>query len=574
MVGTPQAVMSGRDRLVVLVGVAVLGLLGAALLVPPAGPGGSPGVAASPGVPTLREGIVGRATSINPLEPRNSADLDLIPLVFSGLTRSLPDGGVGADLAESWTISADGKVYTFTLRSGATWHDGRPVTADDVVFTVLTIQDRDYEGPLRSSWRAVRVEKLDTRTVRFTLAEPVGAFLQATTLPILPAHRLVGIPVASLRDALFNRQPVGSGPYRLVRLELEQAVLQLAGRSSGGDSEGLPGPWPLETPGGPIPEIVVRFYPDGEALAAGYRAGEVDTASGLLPLQAFGLATLPRTEVLRYPTTTLSAIVFNVRPGHTLFRDVRVRRGLLRALDRNEILGGIFRGAAERADSPISAASWAYDGASTTIYEFDREMAAQDLRAAGWTDGDGGWSAKDGQPIAFPLAAIDAAGDPLANALARAVTADWQAIGLSVEPAEYDADGFVAQLVRGDFEAALLEVNMGLDPDVFPLLTSSQALEGRSNVGGYQSAELDRLLTAARLGVDRAARRSAFALLQAALTRDLPILPIAFADELYVVRDTVHGPGARLIADRSGRFWDVLTWRLADGRAAGSSVAR
>ena len=570
MAGIRGAVLSGRDRLVILFGVAVLGILGAAVLLSSDGRTDQPGASTSPTTSTLVEGIVGRATSINPLMPQNAADLDMIALVFSGLTRSFPDGSLGADLAEGWTISPDGRVYTFTLRAGATWHDGHPVTADDVVFTVLTIQAPEYTGPLRASWRSVRVEKLDARTVRFTLAEPLGAFLQATTLPIVPAHRLVGVPVAELRDAIFNRQPVGSGPYRLARLDFDVAELELA-------APPVPSDRPDDLAGGPefgsrdaVARIIVRFYPDAASLAGAYRAGLVDTAAGLPPKQALDLESLPATTVLRYPSTTLMAVVPNVRPGHRLFASAAVRRGLLRALDREAIVSGLFDGAAERADSPISPQSWAYDADSTTVHEYDRSAAVSDLKEAGWDRGSPGWRTKGGDAVTFGLATIDAASDPLGNALAQRIVTDWTAVGLTVTVVEYDADGFVAQLVRGNFDVALLHVNMGLDPDVFPLLTSSQAVEGGSNVGGYQSARLDRLLKAARLGSDRQARVAAFAALQEALTQDLPILPVAFVDELYVIRDGVAGPDPRLVADRSGRFWDVLTWRLADGRATAS----
>lgn len=569
MVASTGAVMSPRDRLVVLFGVLILGILGAAVLLSSA-PAGNRSAASqpSPDAATLVEGVVGRATSVNPVEPRNEADLDLLALVFSGLTRSFPDGSIGPDLAESWTISSDGKVYTFTLRAGASWQDGSAVTADDVVFTVLTIQDPDYQGPLRASWRSVTVEKIDTRTVRFTLAQPVGAFLQATTLPILPAHLLVGVPVAQLPDAVFNRQPVGSGPYRLARLDFDQAQLELVAAATP-----TPAPSDAGVPvgtGGPIQRILVRFFPDGESLAAAYRSGFVDTAAGLLPQQVRELSSMPGTTVLRYPSTRLTTLVPNVRSGHPIFASADVRRGLLRALDRETIVTGILGGAAQRADSPISPESWAYDAASTKVYEYDPAAAGKDLAAAGWKHGPLGWTTKAGKPATFTLVTIDAATDPQGNALAHAIAGQWQALGVTADVIEYDADGFVGQLVRGNFDVALLDVNMGLDPDVFPLLTSSQAVEGGSNVGGYQSGALDKLLAAARSGSDRAAREKAFAALQAALTRDVPLMPIAFTDDLYLVGARLHGPGQRLVADRSGRFWDVLTWRLADRIAAES----
>jgi peptide/nickel transport system substrate-binding protein len=321
---------------------------------------------------------------------------------------------------------------------------------------------------------------------------------------------------------------------------------------------------------GAIPRIVVRFFPDGESLAAAYRAGAVDTAAGLLPQHVRELASTPGTTVLRYPSTRLTTLVPNVRAGHPAFTSVDVRHGLLRALDRTTLIEGILGGAAEQADSPISPESWAYAPDSTTVYAYDPAAAAKDLQKAGWKRGTLGWTGRDGKPVQFSLATLDASTDPQGNALARAIADEWRALGIGVDVTAYDADGFVAQLVRGNFDIALLDVNMGLDPDVFPLLTSSQAVEGGSNVGGYQSGALDKLLSAARSGTDRDTRTKAFADLQAALTRDLPLLPIAFTEDLYLVDARLAGPDERLVADRSGRFWDVLTWRLADGSAAQS----
>jgi len=275
-------------------------------------------------------------------------------------------------------------------------------------------------------------------------------------------------------------------------------------------------------------------------------------------------------SVLRYPSTRLTTLVPNVRAGHPLFTSADVRRGLLRALDRDGLIQGILGAAAERADSPIAPESWAYAAKSTTVYAHDPSAAASDLQKAGWKRGTLGWTGRDGKAIHFTLATLDATTDPSGNALARAIADEWRALGISVDVLSYDADGFVAQLVDGDFDIALLDVNMGLDPDVFPLLTSSQAVAGGSNVGGYQSGALDKLLAAARSGTDRASRVKAFADLQAALSRDLPLMPVAFTQELYVIDARLAGPDARLVAERSGRFWDVLTWRLADGTAAES----
>ena len=122
------------------------------------------------------------------------------------------------------------------------------------------------------------------------------------------------------------------------------------------------------------------------------------------------------------------------------------------------------------------------------------------------------------------------------------------------------------RLASGDFSAAVGDVTVGLDPDLYPLLASSQTVTGGSNVIGLQDPALDKLLVAARGPGTDDVRKAAYAALQKQLAAGRYLLPLAFADESIVVRDTVNGPPSRQVADPADRFWDVLTWRLAAGR--------
>ena len=198
-------------------------------------PGASPGASVADASPTpsggaaetvvYREGTIGRPSSINPLTARTQADRDLVALVFSGLVALGPDGTYRPDLASGWTVDSKGKVWTFTIRPDARWQDGEPVTADDVVFTVDILKSPGYTGPLGSSWQGVNVTAVDERTVRFELDTPIGGFLQAATIGLLPAHLLSEAPVETLADDPFSVQPVGSGPFVLTSWNAESASL-------------------------------------------------------------------------------------------------------------------------------------------------------------------------------------------------------------------------------------------------------------------------------------------------------------------------------------------------------------
>ncbi|MDQ6697287.1 MAG: ABC transporter substrate-binding protein, partial [Actinomycetota bacterium] len=186
----------------------------------------APEASASAGVPVgrpYREGVLGRPVSVSPLSARSQADRDLVALVFSGLVRNGPSGSIVPDLAERWTVDPTGRIWTFVLRDDIRWHDGDPVTSDDVAFTIHVLQDPKYTGPAAGSWNEVTVNTDGPRTVVFTLATPLGGFLQAATQPIVPAHILAGVPVTGLGDDPFGRQPIGSGPFAGASLDADSA---------------------------------------------------------------------------------------------------------------------------------------------------------------------------------------------------------------------------------------------------------------------------------------------------------------------------------------------------------------
>ena len=232
-----------------------------------------------------REGVLGRPVSVSPLTARSQADRDLVALVFSGLVRNGPDGTIVPDLAERWTVNDTGAIWTFYLRPEARWQDGEPVTAEDVAFTIRTLQDPAYTGPAAGSWNEVKVATPDSHTVVMTLATPLGGFLQAATQPIAPAHLLADTPVGLLAQHPFGRQPIGSGPFAVISLDEDTAELVPSvsimppadsGGSGGGPgssaaaSDPLASAPPSEPPSGPSPYLAgieMTFYDTPEELA-------------------------------------------------------------------------------------------------------------------------------------------------------------------------------------------------------------------------------------------------------------------------------------------------------------------
>lgn len=169
------------------------------------------------------EGVVGQPRFINPIYGEtNDVDRTLIDLVFSGLMTYDKDGNIVKDLAKNYTVSGDGKTYTFDLYNNILWHDGKRLTADDIVFTIRTIQNSDYKSPLRANWIDVGVEKISDTSVRLTLKQPYNSFLENCTLKILPAHIWQNILPENFTLSAYNLQPIGSGPFALRRFASEK----------------------------------------------------------------------------------------------------------------------------------------------------------------------------------------------------------------------------------------------------------------------------------------------------------------------------------------------------------------
>jgi peptide/nickel transport system substrate-binding protein len=577
--------MTRRDISLVLALVASLALVailvGAPLVQPAATapPTQPPDIATAIDRP-YREGVLGHPESISPLTARTQADRDLVALIFAGLVRNGPNGTIVPDLASRWTVDDEGRTWTFELREDAQWHDGTPVTAADVAYTIHVLQDPDYRGPRATSWTGVDVQATGERTVTFTLETPLGGFLQAATQPIAPAHLLADVPVANLPDHPFGEEPIGAGRFALETREPDLVVLRPPAAAGEGGTPAAPVADPTDSlatiaptvrPEGPRPYldgIEFHYYEDPDALAADYGAGRLDGVSGVDPAVAASIAGSPGSRLLRYPGSTLTAVLFNLRPGHPAFASADVRLALLRAIDRVALINDAFGGSAARADGLIPSSSPLFDAAAAQPVAYDPDGAKQALEKAGWSQVDGSWRVPGGkQTLTIDLLSPDEASNPAAYAAAEAVARDWSAFGIPVEHTGLPPAEFVRErLTQGDYDVAVGDIAIGLDPDLYPLLASTQTVSGGSNVMGVQDPALDALLVKARQPGTDAERKTAYSELQAHLATGSYLLPLAFADETMVVHEQVVGPEIRQVSDPSDRFWDVLTWRLADDR--------
>jgi peptide/nickel transport system substrate-binding protein len=494
------------------------------------------------------EGIAGAPQLINPLLSQyNRVDQDLSALIFNGLTRADGAGDVKPDLAKSWEVSDDGLAYLFRLREDVLWQDNEPFTADDVVFTISLMQDPEFPGvpDLGKLWRTVTVLKLDDHTIRFILPEPFPAFVDSTTIGILPEHLLMGVSAGQLISHPFNLSPIGTGPFKLEEITTEYARLSANPFYSG--------PQPQ------LANLRLRFYPSYQAAIAAYQAEEVQ-GIGFVPPQA--IPTVQSLDSLNLYTTRLSGytiIYLNLRTPETapFFAEAGVRQALLYALDRQAIIDQALYGQGLVAAGPIRSWSWAYNPEVPAAI-FDPVKANMLLDEAGWIDSDGdGIRDKEGRPFAFTLLTNET---PEKIAVAEIVSQQWQQVGVAVT-VEIVGAGLGERLDQRNYQAALAEVLLSGDPDPYPLWHRAQISSGQ-NYAGWDNERASQLLEAARTITNTGQRSDFYFEFQRIFAEEVPSIILFHPVYTYAVSQDIQDVQLAPMNRPSDRFRTITDWYL------------
>lgn len=504
---------------------------------------------------TYIEGIAGRPSTLNPIFSQyNDVDRDICALVFNGLTRTDGHGRVLPDLATRWSISPDGKIYTFTLRADVVWHDGTYFSADDVLYTIQALQDSAYKGPadLGAFWRTVAITRLDDTTIRFQLTQPYAPFLNYTTIGILPAHLLKDIPSAELFQHPFNRRPIGTGPFQVAEFTAGQVTLEANPRFY----EKRPY----------LQRVIFKFYPDHESVLTAYARAQVEGIARIPPTyisKADALATLEQYHVR---IAGYSLIYLNV--NRPIFQDKAVRQALLYALNRQGLVNNFLHGQGLVAPSPIAPETWAFDPTVPT-YPFDPERAKTLLASAGWRDtNNNGTRDKDRVELAFTLVTPD---DPTRVALVNEIVKQWQAIGVQATVQTAPTSLLVQNILRPrQFDAVLYEWRtLSNDPDQYEQWHESQIPSPTNfgqNYSGLNDRDISEALEAARKTSDQVQRAEWYRKFQERFADLVPALLLYYPIYTYGVDARVKNIHPAPLVTPSDRFRDITHWYLKTKR--------
>lgn len=509
------------------------------------GDGGSSG-----GGGTVVVGVRSDFGSFNPVTSSGQYDLELMNYaLFTPLVQYDENLEVVPHLAESWELTGDTGVV-FTLRQDVRWHDGQPVTAHDVEFTFNLAKDEQTASLIGSAFLAEveSAEVIDDHTIRFRFVRPHGQALEDFWWPPMPRHLLEDVAPADLRNAPFNRQPVGSGPFRFVEWRSnDQLVLE----PNADYPEGLGGPPAAR-------RIVFRIVPEASTLLTELLTGSVHVDLPVLPDQVRQIRDGESTELHSFPGRTVYYLGWNNERAP--FTDANVRRALAHAINRQEIVDALLYGEGEIATSTIPPWHRLYPQGISPV-EFNPEGAARLLDEAGWQDrdGDGIRENAQGQPLAFTLLSSD---DALRRSVVEVLQNQLRRVGADVDIQVMEFQTMLQNHRDRNFDAVFTNWvldNFQVASAPMSLFHSREAATAQSaNRSGVNIAVLDAAMERGALASDESSQAAAWREFTEVLQREQPVTFMFWLNELAASRSNVSG----VDMDPRGELQSIARWTV------------
>jgi peptide/nickel transport system substrate-binding protein len=498
------------------------------------------------------EGVAGYPALINPLYASASdVDNDLAKLVYSGLMRFDPVDGIVPDLAESFSMSEDGKSYTFILRQDAKFHDGVTLTSEDVVFTIHAIQNPEYRSPLQSSFDGIGVETPDEKTVVFTLSEPFAPFTSYLTLGILPAHLWDEIPPGSAPLTQLNLKPVGSGPYQFEKLTKDSkgTLRSLTLKRNPDYYRGAAN----------IKTLTFKFFTSTSELSNLLRNRNIE-----------GAVTVPFDDIARFSDDRSLNVVHPILPQYTaaffnlkssgVTSEPGIKRALSIGTDRQVIVNNILKGKANALVSPLFSGTPG-GVAPENVPGPDINGAITAIEAAGYKIPEGGGPRKKGDKV-LALTLTYANSSEL-TLVAQELERQWELLGFDVTLNGLDSQRLQEEALKNrSFEVLLAGELYGTFRDPYPYWHSSQGSFPGLNITQFTNRAADDAITTIRTTPDEEKRSAAYGTFAGILAEQVPAVFLYQPTYTYVTSSDIKGvnlPNINLPADR---FADITDWYI------------
>nr|WP_277935302.1 ABC transporter substrate-binding protein [Parablautia muri] len=474
----------------------------------------------------------GDYTRINPAMDEHG---EINILIFDGLTAHDGENKVVPGLAENWEFDDESNIYTFHMREGVKWHDGKPVTAKDVKFTIEAIMDPENGSENAPNFEDVEeITVIDDVTIAFKLAAPNVAFLDYMTMAVLPSHLLEG---EDMQESAFFRSPVGTGPYKLESWDEGQAITLVKNEDYFKGAAN-------------IDKVIFKIVPDDNAKTLQMQSGELDLAL-LTPRDSESFADREGYQVYHMKTSDYRGILFNFWNEYwTKNRDIIP--AICYGIDRQAILDAVVLGHGIVAYGPLQRNI--YDNGDVEHYDYDPQKAKELLEGAGCEMGEDGFYDRDGEKLGFTISV--GAGDQVRLDIAQAAAQQLKEIGL-------DVNVEVPTVVDWGRQQAYL-IGWGSPFDADDHTYKVFGTDKRANYNGYSNELVDRYLTEARRSDDEQVRRQAYDKFQEELAKDPAFAFICYIDADYVANAGISGISTDTVMGHHGVgiFWNIYEWTI------------
>ena len=474
----------------------------------------------------LVRGDIGDASNLIPILASDSPSHSVASMVYNGLVKYDKDMNIVGDLAESWDISKNGLVITFKLRKGVRWHDGKPFTAADVLYTYQVITDPKTPTAYAGDFLKVKkAEVLDDYTFRVTYDKPFAPALISWSSAVLPRHLLAG---KDITKSPLSRHPVGTGAYKFKEWVAGQKIVLLSNEDY---FEGRPY----------IDGRITRIIPDTATMFLELRARNIGMM-GLTPLQYTRQTdnNLFKENFNKYRYLAFAYTYLGYNLKNPLFMDKRVRQAISYAINKDEIISGVLLGLGKPATGPYKHGTWAYND-KVKIYRYDPDKARDLMKQAGWSDANkDGILEKDGRPFEFEI--LTNQGNETRQKCAEIIQRQLKEIGITAKIRIVEWSAFVTDFInKRRFDAVILGWTIPLDPDAYDVWHSSKTAPEELNFISYNNPEADEMLDKGRSTFNQADRKKYYDRFQEILAEDQPYTFLYVPDELIIISKRFRG---------------------------------
>jgi len=504
------------------------------------------------------EGIVGQPKFINPIISNTDTDRDLSQIVYSDLT----------DLMDHYDVDPEGKTWNVFLKSDLLWSDDKPLTSDDVIFTIETIQDPEAHSPLFTTWQGIIANRISELEIEFTLRNQYVFFLDnLKELKIIPKHIFGSIPSSNLKLSNYNLEPVGSGPYKYADYSLRSdgfiTQYNFAINPNYAGKKAF------------IQELSIKFFQGAEELIDSFNSRKIDGFGNLSPKNIEQIKITNKLTELKMPR--YYAIFLNQNMNEAL-KEKTVRQALSIATDKNKIINEVFSGRAEAVNQPITSTIEGYKDLGSE--NFSLEKAAEILEKEGWkinpstqplgegvNQETGIREKKSGKnTVKLELQLIIPQIQSLTDA-ADLIKTDWGKIGIKLDLIKLNPADINEDVIKNrNYQMLMFGNILKNNPDIFSFWHSSEKFYPGLNLSLFQNKKTDESIEKIRKEMDTEKRIGEVSSLQEIIKNEQPAIFLFSPYYLYVSIKNLSGLEGRLLVTPSDRFKNINEWYLETSR--------